>query len=91
MDERGPDGQSPLHLAALKGDTGAVRALLEAGANPNAADSSGSTPLHCALETKHLQVARMLVAAGASLDARDQKGVTARDLAKGLALWETEH
>lgn len=85
------DGNTPLHLAALNGDTRALRALLDGGADPNAANAIGCTALHLALENKRLQVARMLVAAGSSLDAKDHKGVMARDLAQGQPLWETEH
>ena len=65
--------------------------LLEAGADPNAVGERGCTPLHAALERQHLQVARMLIAAGSSLDAENSDGVVARDLTKGVALWEAEN
>ncbi|CAE8736341.1 unnamed protein product, partial [Polarella glacialis] len=42
-------GQTPLHIAAIWGSVEAAQALLELGANPNAANQlRGSTPLHAA-------------------------------------------
>jgi hypothetical protein len=38
-------GQTPLHVAASKGNAGAVAALLNGGAKPFAKDMFGSTPL----------------------------------------------
>lgn len=44
-------GQTALHLAALHGRVGAVRALLAASANPLARDKdSGASPLHYAAQ-----------------------------------------
>ena len=88
---RSPAGNTPLHIAAIHGDTLVVRALLDAGADPNAAGEQGDTPLHGALGQKHLQVARMLIAAGGSLDASNRDGVTARDMTQAVSLWETEN
>lgn len=90
MSMRGLTENTPLHVAALRGDRETVRALLEAGADPNVANDSGTTPLHAALQEAHAQVARMLVAAGASLDASDRAGVTPRDLLRSVSLWEGE-
>ena len=87
---RSPTGTTPLHIAAIRGDTGVVRTLLEAGADPNAAGEHGTTPLHAALEHKHLQVARMLIVAGSTLEAANNDGITARDMTKAVSLWETE-
>ena len=59
-----------------------VRALLEAGADPNARDRSASTPLHFAARkgpTSETIVA--LLDAGASADGLDSDGMTPLDLA----------
>ena len=85
-----PIADTPLHAAAIRGDTNAVRTLLEAGADPNAPGGQGGTPLHAALEKGHRQVARILIAAGSALDAENNAGVSAREIAKALALWETD-
>lgn len=37
---------TPLHLASRAGNASKVKALLEAGAAPSAANSQGNTPLH---------------------------------------------
>ncbi|XP_043245270.1 NF-kappa-B inhibitor cactus-like [Amphibalanus amphitrite] len=42
--------QTPLHLAALTGDSELVRHLLVAGADPTLRDRHGNTPLHVACE-----------------------------------------
>ena len=47
-DVRDEYGQTPLHLATLKGDCGEVSSLLLQGANINAQDKNGWTPLHSA-------------------------------------------
>ena len=83
-------GNTPLHVAAMRGDRNAVRLLLDAGADPNANGEGACTPLHLALEQKHVQVARMLVASGSQLDIKSRDGVTPRDLMKEIPLWEGE-
>jgi ankyrin repeat protein len=40
------EGTTPLAEAAMNGNAGAVKLLLERGANPNIAGSDGGTPLH---------------------------------------------
>lgn len=72
-----PDDDWPLHAAALQGGPGAVRVLLEAGADPNRGARDGGTPLHRAVGgDQHLEVVKLLAAAGARSDLADQSGVT---------------
>ena len=65
-------GRTPLFLACARARVGAARALLAAGAMPNAMDDAGETPLHlCAAGRKpqHLEIADLLLNAGADVDA----------------------
>ena len=51
--------------AARRGDTDAVRALLQAGADPNLAQGDGLTALHLAAREGHLEIVDALIGAGA--------------------------
>ncbi len=65
-----------LHLMAKRGDTAAVKWLLDRGADPNALWAhwdSRVTPLHLAVLGAHPEVARMLMAAGADAEIPDSK------------------
>lgn len=66
--KRNRKGETPLHLAAIKGEVEAVRELLEQGADPNLKDNAGWTPLHEACNHGYLGVAEMLVRGGALLN-----------------------
>jgi hypothetical protein len=67
VDRDGEGGWTPLHVAVAAGDAAVVRALLEAGAQPDARTESGTTPLHLALQRSPDLVA-VLREAGAALD-----------------------
>ena len=51
---------TPLHMAARRGNLEVARALLEAGANPEARDTRGDTPLQRAMKMRHPEVAGLL-------------------------------
>lgn len=72
-----------LHRAALEGDDGEVRRLLQAGAKVHSVDSTGSTALHCAARTKSSNgcSAQLLLRWSAAVDARDHAGNTALAIA----------
>jgi ankyrin repeat protein len=76
-------GKTALHLAARLGRTAAVKALLAAGADPNAGDDLSDTPLHLAAENGRLEAVKLLLAAGARRDLKNKAGQT--PLAAALA------
>lgn len=60
--------EAPVADAAMRGDVGTVRTLLERGGDPDAAQGDGMTALHWAAERGDEEVALLLIEAGASLD-----------------------
>ena len=68
--------------AARNGHVSAVRALLDAGANPAAKTDAGSTPLHLAARGGHLATAEALLDGGAQINAADTSGRTPLDEAE---------
>ncbi|GAB4813603.1 hypothetical protein N2152v2_000649 [Parachlorella kessleri] len=74
------EGWRPLHMAVgYTGEChpGALLALLEAGADLNAASHDGTTALHMAARLGHNNAIDLLAAAGADLRAQDKNGDTA--------------
>jgi uncharacterized protein len=66
-----PPDPAALVRAASLGDADEVGRLLDAGADPNAADESGRTAVTHAAYGAHAAVVRLLVDAGADLDLQD--------------------
>jgi ankyrin repeat protein len=67
--------------AAKRQDWGAVRALLEQGAEVDATLVDGSTALHWAVQFDELETARLLTEAGANVAASNRAGATPLRLA----------
>ncbi|XP_047100875.1 cortactin-binding protein 2-like [Schistocerca piceifrons] len=65
-----------LIIAASQGQTGQVRALLDAGSPVNATDASGDTALHEAVVNGHEETVKCLIDAGADVNVRDSDGMT---------------
>ena len=55
------NGQTPLHLAAKRGDIYVVEDMCRRGANPAKEDEAGHTPLHFAREGLHVDTIRYLM------------------------------
>uniref|UniRef100_A0A8D0FZY0 Uncharacterized protein n=1 Tax=Strix occidentalis caurina TaxID=311401 RepID=A0A8D0FZY0_STROC len=55
------DDQTPLHISARLGKADIVQQLLQQGASPNAATTSGYTPLHLSAREGHEDVASVLL------------------------------
>ena len=64
-----PPPDAPVADAAMRGDIGAVRSLLDEGAGVNVAQSDGMTALHWAAELGNAELVRLLAGAGADLEA----------------------
>ena len=65
------DGTTPLHRAVHAGDEREVRKLLQAGAQPDAANRYGMTPLALAAGGGHAAVVKLLIEGGATVRAAD--------------------
>jgi ankyrin repeat protein len=72
----------------VNGQAGAVRILLEAGADSNKGNSYGSTPLHWATVDGRVDIVSILVAGGADPTARRSDGKTAFQIADEWRLTE---
>jgi hypothetical protein len=72
-----------LHVAAHYGSPGALRTLLDLGADPNAAGEDGATPMHCACHARGdglAEVLEVLLSRGADRELRDSLGRRPIDL-----------
>ena len=74
--------RTPLHLAAAKHDTRAMRILLAHQADIEATDVYGHTPLHVAVSHDAREAAEILLASGADINTQDSAvGATPLQLA----------
>ena len=69
-------GNTALHLACSEGHDDIARALLQAGADPNARDAKGRCPAHVSAVRGNLELLKQLRRFGAVLDVRDDQGNT---------------
>jgi imidazolonepropionase-like amidohydrolase len=85
----GLNGRRPLNYAAWRNDTTMLEALLEAGAEIDAANRSGFMPLHHAAETGSTDAAALLISYGASLTRQNHQRETPLETAKSHRHVET--
>jgi len=80
--ELGPDGTSPLCVAALWGNDKMVECLVSNGAKVNVRNRGTEwTPLHAATFQEHGKVVHKLLRLGANMEAKDHRGRTPKDYA----------
>jgi len=78
---QGQDFSGDLLQAALRGRNDQVKAFLDDGASPEAADKAGRTALMLAAQRGHSSTVELLLGRGANASARDHEGATAYVLA----------
>ena len=67
-------GSTPVHWAALNGQTEALRLLLQCGGQPNAMNKYGVTPVQGAVGNGHTEALRVLLEYGGDPDAASDLG-----------------
>lgn len=70
------EGQTPLHIATIQGQTGIVHYLLTQNASCSAQNTAGSTPLHEAVRYGRTDIVQILLQNGANPNAKDSLGKT---------------
>lgn len=76
------------HLATTREEcsTAVAKLLLENGASPNQADSSGDTALHQAIESFNGSLVQLMLVMGADFKIKERDGLSCRSLASGYGL-----
>jgi truncated hemoglobin YjbI/ankyrin repeat protein len=82
----GAERQTPLHMAARRGNVALGRFLLAHGADLAARSTRGETPLHRAASCNQPAFVALLLEHGADPLATDRKGHTPRDAARSVAV-----
>ncbi len=80
--QRGAVDDTPLHIAARKGELDDVEVLLQNGADVDIAGDLGNTPLHYAAMSGKIEMVKKLLACGASLLLVNEFGQTALEVAE---------
>ena len=70
------DGWTPLHWAALNGNSNVMQLLLERKADPNSATSFGCTPVHMAAGKGNKDVVQLLLNRGANVNITNKRRET---------------
>jgi quinoprotein dehydrogenase-associated probable ABC transporter substrate-binding protein len=83
INNKGNDGETPLHLAVINGDNELITLLLDRKAQIDAPDSDGYTPLALAAARNKARSVKLLTARGANLEATIPGGYTPLFIAIG--------
>jgi ankyrin repeat protein len=77
VNSKNKNGNTPLHIAALKGDINTIQLLCQHEANTNATNKNGNSPLHLAIQNLKIAAITMLVyTCGADIYQTDANGQT---------------
>ncbi len=77
-----PAASQDMHEAAVEGDTAALTAMIELGADLNSLNERGFSPLHVAARNRHKNVVELLLNSGAVVDlVHEASGFNAADFA----------
>lgn len=76
INAKDPYGETPLHIACVRGLEKIISLLIAEGADVNARDGRALTPLHVAAWGGHEETVALLIANGAMVDARGDDGAT---------------
>jgi Ankyrin repeats (3 copies)/Sel1 repeat len=76
VNEKTPDGLTPLHYSAARGYKSMVELLLANNADVNVVDKNGWTPLHYAVQENQETIVELLLANGAEVNAKNNAGLT---------------
>ena len=82
VNQAGIFGDAPIHVAAIRGRTDEITALLNGGADANASGELGNTPLHEAVMQNRIEAAKLLLDRGADPQRRNHFGGTPLDTAR---------
>src|ERR1041385_1851699 len=74
VNQKGNFGNLPIHVAAVRGESEELEALIAGGASVNAAGELGNRPLHDAAAQNHRRAVEILLSAGADLRAVNDDG-----------------
>jgi ankyrin repeat protein len=77
VNQRNPDGSTPLQWAVYNGDVAEAKRLLRAGADPKLANNYGATPMSLAAEVGNADLIGLLLEAGVNADSPNPDGQTA--------------
>ena len=81
VNQAGNSGSRPIHIAATRGSTDELMALIAGGADVNASGDCGATPLHDAAGQGHADVVKILLKHGASPLKKNDWNYTPADVA----------